>query len=380
MPEEKTPNNTSEKPPQESLAGSNGQGGSNQNPPSNTDQEGSSNNEDRTERLERNIQTGERWLIGITAAGVLVNIIIAYFYYSQLEQMREATRAATRASSTASESLEFSNGNFDRMMQRAIDQTVAQIHAADAARDANDRATKFFKEQQSPELGLSVSPHDFGKQDATIEVLLKNSGHSAAKDVSLRWRINNIGKDNLKGPRSAVQGFVSGRFPPDYPNAVLWNEYGDETGEELQVARTFDKMIDPNIPFDQQFPVLPPEYFYARVRDLGRRERATLEALKIHYDEPIPLEKKGTVYVTVGEIGPNQTVGLSAQGAYDWDAAPTKDDSMKLVEEGKRALYISCRFTYSDRYHIGTIQSSPDFCFKYIPNTGNFESCVKPKN
>lgn len=59
---------------------------------------GTAGNENSTIEL---IRTGEYWLIGINAAAVILNIIIALIYYGQLGEMRKATRASEKAATAA---------------------------------------------------------------------------------------------------------------------------------------------------------------------------------------------------------------------------------------------------------------------------------------
>lgn len=236
MPEEQTSNNASEEPPQEPFARSDGQGGSNQNPPSNIDQGSAPNNEDRTERLERDIKTGERWLIGVTAAGVVVNIIIAYFYYSQLGQMREAAQASTKAANAASESLEFSNGNFDRMMQRTIDQTTAQIQSAEAAKDAIAQAQKSlqasidnFHQEQRAWVGIQAiicktcNVRREGLIVDGVQVVFVNTGRTPALDVTPQvwafWKTTKDEVPRLEGilAEQKSKALLLNNLPPEMP-------------------------------------------------------------------------------------------------------------------------------------------------------------------
>jgi hypothetical protein len=55
--------------------------------------------------LEEDIRTGERWLIGISAASIILNAVIALIYFGQLKQMRISTQAAESAANTAAQTL-----------------------------------------------------------------------------------------------------------------------------------------------------------------------------------------------------------------------------------------------------------------------------------
>jgi hypothetical protein len=55
-----------------------------------------------------------------------VNLLIAWIYWNQLTQMREATQAATKSANTATDSFEINNGNFDRTMSQMLNQITAE--------------------------------------------------------------------------------------------------------------------------------------------------------------------------------------------------------------------------------------------------------------
>ena len=65
--------------------------------------------ENITTKLERDIKTGEWWLIGINALLLIANIVIASIYYGQLCQMKKATKAAEGANTIAQQALEITN-------------------------------------------------------------------------------------------------------------------------------------------------------------------------------------------------------------------------------------------------------------------------------
>lgn len=57
--------------------------------------------ENKTLQIEKDIRSGERWLIGITTTGVILNAIIALIYFGQLGEMRKATVASTKSADAA---------------------------------------------------------------------------------------------------------------------------------------------------------------------------------------------------------------------------------------------------------------------------------------
>lgn len=92
-------------------------------------------NQDQTAfiNIEKDIKSGEKWLIGIGIATILVNVIIACIYYGQLKEMRKATQATTDAVRVARDTLTATqNAN----AQQALDNAAAAVQAK-AAADAN---------------------------------------------------------------------------------------------------------------------------------------------------------------------------------------------------------------------------------------------------
>jgi hypothetical protein len=170
--------------------------------PSTADEENSSTAQNSTAKLEKDIRKGESWLIGIGAASVIVNIVIAYFYFSQLALMRTATEASTRAANLAADSFEISDGNFERMMIQTIRQTASQIKSARAAKDASDTASgtlaqsiesfrideRAWVEIEPIKPTFLVGPIMGPDSGATFtcDIYLKNLGKTVASEISVR--------------------------------------------------------------------------------------------------------------------------------------------------------------------------------------------------
>ena len=103
----------------------------------------SDSKKDKTVNLEEDIKRGERWLIGISATGVIINVIIALIYYGQLGQMRKATVAATSAAKTAHDTLiEIQKGSTD-------------THYLAVAAKAQADATKIIAQNAQRTFGLN---------------------------------------------------------------------------------------------------------------------------------------------------------------------------------------------------------------------------------
>jgi len=90
--------------------------------------------ENETTKLERDIKTGEYWLIGINALLLIANIVIASIYYGQLCQMRKATKAAEGANQIASRALIETNRSWieirlsDKDKPRTIEKILSDLN------------------------------------------------------------------------------------------------------------------------------------------------------------------------------------------------------------------------------------------------------------
>ncbi len=126
-------------------------------------------------QLEKDIRGGEKWLIGIGVATLLINSGIALIYLSQLQQMRIATQASTRAAQLAADAMEFNDSHFDRQMWQAISQTAASIKAANAAGSAADTAKQTLRVSERAYLSIEDPTFDFGSK--AMRLPLSNTGH-----------------------------------------------------------------------------------------------------------------------------------------------------------------------------------------------------------
>jgi len=183
--------------------------------------------EKETIKLEKQIRSGERWLIGISAASVIINIVIALIYYGQLRQMRTATEKA-RISADAAKS--------------AADTASAALKSSDLA----------FQIQQRPYM-VSTIPHfnnpPSAGQRVRASITLKNIGKTPANyvDVNLRIRYYRVTQSPERYRR-----FIDSNFSKLRVEA--------ETGREKQLGR---KDVAPGDTFffttDSPIPLSPEE-------------------------------------------------------------------------------------------------------------------------
>ena len=175
MPEQNSSNEIAGEPGGESPVQPPRQPPGNRNPPSPPANGNPGQNNNESKNLEKDIRTGERWLVGIGIATVLVNIGIGSIYYGQLKQMRIATEASTKAANLASDAFEINDGNFERMMNQTIRQSSAQIKSADAAALAAKTADETLHVAERAYVVVEDPKLDFTLK--SIELPLVNSGH-----------------------------------------------------------------------------------------------------------------------------------------------------------------------------------------------------------
>src|SRR5271166_25786 len=144
MPEENDGENASGEPKSESPITAQIQPTGNQNIPTKTAHDDSGNDKDETAELAREIRGGEKWLIGIGIATLLINSVIALIYWGQLKEMRKATSAETQASQTAKDTLtEMRSGSGAQDTHTLAQQAVTQANqTTNLAKAANTQTAE----------------------------------------------------------------------------------------------------------------------------------------------------------------------------------------------------------------------------------------------
>jgi len=152
--------------------------------------------ESPTEKLEKDIKTGEIWLIAINGLLLITNICIATIYYGQLGQMRKATEATRIAADAAKGTLEeVRKGGAD-----THELAVAAGRQADASKALADLTAKQFTASQrlveSQRASISVAfasvlnPVTFhdGALSFAFSVTMRNNGRLPANKVKVRYK------------------------------------------------------------------------------------------------------------------------------------------------------------------------------------------------
>jgi uncharacterized membrane protein len=183
--------------------------------------------------LEKDIREGERWLIRIGIASVVINLIIACIYYGQLTQMRLATEASTRAVQLASDSLELNQGDFERSMRQIIHQTKSQIDAANASQSA---ATAAKGAADTAKEALHVSERAYlvrEKIEAEVDhkvitASVENAGHIPTGDIHVVTHLAVV-EQVAFAPEGRVRILEADRtesdlpsFPPGIPQKIYF--------------------------------------------------------------------------------------------------------------------------------------------------------------
>lgn len=154
---------------------------------------GARDNDDSTAELAREIRGGEKWLIGIGIATLLINCAIALIYWGQLKEMRVATDAATKAAKAAESSLQemkTGSGATDThtLAQQAVNQAANTADLVKIAKTQADVAADTLRRSQRPwvnaesfEVKRIVLPPR-GRFNIYGVLTMKNTGTSVANE------------------------------------------------------------------------------------------------------------------------------------------------------------------------------------------------------
>jgi hypothetical protein len=207
-------------------------------------------------QLEKNIKTGEWWLIGIGVATLLVNIGIAKIYYGQLKEMREATRLTGAAVKIAGDTLtttQQSNAQqrLDNSASALNAKTIADRNAAQANKSLQETIDNFHTDQRAW-LGIC----DFGVQQLEVgkpfrmEIKFCNSGKTPALRVEERvgFRTSTVPMDGpIESEINELPFHPNNAVPPQGTyKTVLGTNFQNVTMPAEDNSQLFIKSI-PNI-------------------------------------------------------------------------------------------------------------------------------------
>jgi hypothetical protein len=177
MPEENSGNDVNRQPDDNSKSQPPVADPASQNPPSEPRKQNPRQQEaDAIGKLEKDVKTGERWLIGIGILTLLVNIGIAKIYYGQLTEMQRATKATEQAAYAACAGSQIARASLVESMIVGQDTHTASV--------ANIYQTMVATQTQEAHISIKIIQGgnfmiDPG-QPIKIALEVKNTGNSSA--------------------------------------------------------------------------------------------------------------------------------------------------------------------------------------------------------
>ena len=186
-------------------------------------------NESESVKLEKDIRSGERWLIGINATSIILSVAIALIYYGQLKEMRKATKASVKAANAAASAADTADKTLKEIRAGSTDThdlAVAAGKQADAAkRQAEETSTVAKITQKTLNLGQQayvtvgrpdgvvgeiVMPTDL-ETKASVVVYFQNSGHLPAQ---FNWGNSSpIIRVLPSDPKAIKEPYAAGEWP-----------------------------------------------------------------------------------------------------------------------------------------------------------------------
>jgi hypothetical protein len=301
--------------------------------------------------------------------------------------------------------------------QAAATQAAASLANAQAAatsageaQRANRENAERFRNEQAAMIGVNVVASNYGTPAAITYITLQNTGRTEAKTLMLRagvyFYVAPIGKTlrDLENPsaaqisdaevketikralRDAEDSAKDPRLPREdrmraQAHLKELQDLLQTTEEGRAVQSLFDAWQQPDLPFDEQAPILPPEPAFDRLAKVSEKQRQGFqlrwEHLQRHKQQtgmesqPSPFEHKiapGLRSIAIGDLSPNTSIPYPVDRALDANGTAT-------AKAGGSAFYIALRFSYTD--HWGREQTSADFCFQYVALLNTFALCQR---
>jgi len=173
-------------------------------------------------QLEKDIRSGERWLIGISAAGVILNLVIAVIYYGQLKEMRRATRASAKAADAAASAADTADNTLKEIRAGGTDTHELAIQAKNQADEAIKEVNMMKESNRINREALESVQRAFvlpGDVDPTV------IGNNSTQSVRFSFHWNNSGTTPTKGLRTHVNyRWDIQALPNDFSFSDLWEE------------------------------------------------------------------------------------------------------------------------------------------------------------
>ncbi len=172
MPNQDTPHQTDDEPQSKLPVETAHNSLTEEEEPSATAKKNSNDGRNKAVQLEQDIRSGERWLIGIGIATVVVNTIIALIYYDQLHLMRTSTEKAAIAADAARDAADEARRN-RLQAEKGFLATVEQFRRDQRAWVGIAGSGHFNMEiSEGGPLTISVDAQNFGKTPALQLVMV----------------------------------------------------------------------------------------------------------------------------------------------------------------------------------------------------------------
>lgn len=286
--------------------------------------------------------------------------------------------------------------------------------ADNAGRQSQIMATQaaIMEEQQAPQINVTIATRRFANSpNITPVIYLNNVGRSVAKALFLRTRgyfiqepspgltlrqsdamvgeserSNRIKQVEINSLKEIEEMMNDPRLSED-ARASLQEaaRYERLIGQQRQIEAQFDTWKNPDLPFDEQAPVLPPEWVFERdaeisekirhidsqqFKDFQRRvKQMGITPNSSPYETPVP---KGFRSFVVGDLvpgGPPIPLVLGQQIGVD---------EINAMQRRVATEYVSLRYSYM--MAEGGRYTSDDFCFQYLPSLNEFTFCRRPES
>jgi hypothetical protein len=223
-------------------------------PPASDDPEG----DKATAKKLEDIAKGERWLIGIGIAGVLVNLLLGSIYYQQLTQMRIATEASRQAVQLARDTLDYNSSQFDRAMQQTIRQTSSGYIASRAAKSASDIAKDTLHVSERAYIVTGAASFDPKTRLASFPIT--NIGHIPSGDIEITFRVLAQNASQRRTISNTFEGYrwQKSRLPSLAQGVPMTFSQGIPNLDETRVNNGTQKLIATGfIMYNDGFPNSP---------------------------------------------------------------------------------------------------------------------------
>jgi hypothetical protein len=227
MPDEESSNSAEKKPDGQPPAKTDQVLSKDQQPPAKSDNSSPADDQTETTKFQNQIRNGEWALVIVGALTILVNIVIAYIYYGQLQQMRIATQASTRSAQLAADADEMAEGQFERTMHQTIAQTVTQAEASQTSLQALVAVQRAFMTSTPMNIAVTAQKNPITGGKVRFTQIWENSGVTPAVGLSQAFDHRSLGineeptEELFQGGAPSTNGVVGAKVKVGTASVVM---------------------------------------------------------------------------------------------------------------------------------------------------------------